>query len=338
MTALTGYQRLEASGLWRAGAEDQRRDVIVSLGDATLTISDTAERALVHWSLAAIELRGEAGPPAIYAPGPDSAEELEIEDETMVAAIEQVRRAVARRRPRRGRLRLAVAGASLLAILGLGVFWLPDALVRNAVSVVPASQRIDIGARLLSSMESFTGAPCTSRLGTQALAALQARLRGGRPGRIVVVRGGIDSAVHLPGGIIVLNRDLVERWEDPEVLAGFVLAEDLRAAARDPLARLLEDQGPVTAFRLLTSGDVPGNALRDHVDTLVTSAPSDLAPDALIAQFEAVGLPSSPFAGALPSDDPLATALTEGDPGRDPMAGQILPDDLWISLQAICFD
>ena len=50
MTALKEYARLESGGLWRADADAQRRDVIVSFGDATLVISDSAERALAHWS------------------------------------------------------------------------------------------------------------------------------------------------------------------------------------------------------------------------------------------------------------------------------------------------
>ena len=54
MTALSEYQRLEASGLWRASPEDQRSDVIVSIGDATLVITDLRENPLAHWSLARI--------------------------------------------------------------------------------------------------------------------------------------------------------------------------------------------------------------------------------------------------------------------------------------------
>ena len=40
MTALSKYDRLEASGLWRPTPQDQRREVVVSIGDATLVISD----------------------------------------------------------------------------------------------------------------------------------------------------------------------------------------------------------------------------------------------------------------------------------------------------------
>ena len=55
MTAIKKYARLEASALWRASPDEQRREVVISIGDATLTISDLRDRILTHWSLAAIE-------------------------------------------------------------------------------------------------------------------------------------------------------------------------------------------------------------------------------------------------------------------------------------------
>ncbi len=54
MTALTEYDRLECAAVWRAAPEAQRRDVFVSVGDATLVITDNADRVLAHWSLAAV--------------------------------------------------------------------------------------------------------------------------------------------------------------------------------------------------------------------------------------------------------------------------------------------
>jgi len=46
MTALSKYDRLEATGLWRADPEAQRREVIVSIGNATLVIADINDRHL----------------------------------------------------------------------------------------------------------------------------------------------------------------------------------------------------------------------------------------------------------------------------------------------------
>ncbi len=68
MTALDKYVRLESGGLWRPDAEAQRRDVVISFGDATLVISDGVGRPLAHWSLPALERQNRGEMPAIYAP------------------------------------------------------------------------------------------------------------------------------------------------------------------------------------------------------------------------------------------------------------------------------
>lgn len=253
MTALKGYQRLEAPALWRVDPDAQRRDVIVSFGDATLVVSDTAERPLTHWSLAAIERLNPDETPALYGPGADATDTLEIEDPTMVEAIETVRRAVERSRPHPGRLRLVLTLAALGAVLAAGVFWLPDALIRNAAVMAPEAKRTEIGERLLTDLRRVAGVPCRTTLGTRALDVLHDRLRGPEAtGRFVVVREGVRRTVELPGGIVVIHRALVERSDDPAALAGYVLAEGVRSQMSHPMERLLRDAGPWTAFRLLT--------------------------------------------------------------------------------------
>jgi hypothetical protein len=99
MTALQKYARLEAVGVWRESDQGQRRDVIVSIGDATLVITDSQEKALAHWSLAAITRVNPGLVPALYHPEGDKTESLELpEDEVaMVEAIETLRRVIDRR-------------------------------------------------------------------------------------------------------------------------------------------------------------------------------------------------------------------------------------------------
>ena len=72
MTALKEYDRLECTGLWRSGPADQRREVAVSFGEATLVLTDMQNRALAHWSLAAIDLQKYTSDTAILRPGSDS--------------------------------------------------------------------------------------------------------------------------------------------------------------------------------------------------------------------------------------------------------------------------
>ncbi|MFZ1345456.1 MAG: hypothetical protein WAS32_00905, partial [Tabrizicola sp.] len=88
MTALRKYQRLECGGLWRETPQDQRREVLVRFGDATLVLSDPKSGAAVsHWSLPAIERINKGQEPAIFAPGSDASESLELDDSDMIAAL-----------------------------------------------------------------------------------------------------------------------------------------------------------------------------------------------------------------------------------------------------------
>jgi len=333
MTALTEYQRLESPAVWRASPEDQRVDVIVSVGDATLVIYDKADRPLAHWSLPAV-IRLNAGTrPALFSPGPDAPEELEVAEETMIDSIEKVRKIIERRRPRQGRLRFFLLGGALTAVLALGVFWLPENLTRHAAAVVPAAKRADLGNRILADIRRVAGRPCDTTRGRRALERLYARLLPDRPGRLVVLSGGIAQTAHLPGGLIVINRALVEDYETPDVVAGYILAEALRSAATDPVERLLQSAGPIIAIRLLTTGDIPEDILSEHAERLMIAPPAALDDDALLTSFRATQVASTPYAYARDISGESTLTLIEADSGS---ATPVLPDSDWVSLQGIC--
>ena len=94
MTVLKQYQRLETFGIWHASPKEQRRDVIVSLGDATLTISDGKMQALSHWSLPAILRLNPGERPACFGPGPDIPEVKKIIRSVTMDHAKQVARKV----------------------------------------------------------------------------------------------------------------------------------------------------------------------------------------------------------------------------------------------------
>src|SRR6056300_1710453 len=110
MTALDKYARIEAEGLWRQNAESQHRNVIVSVGHATLTITDTQDRPLAHWSLAAVARDNPGRFPAVFFPDGDPDERLELSEREseMVEAIERLQRVIEKRRPKPGRLRILI--------------------------------------------------------------------------------------------------------------------------------------------------------------------------------------------------------------------------------------
>jgi hypothetical protein len=336
MTVLEQYRRLESLGLWRDGPEDQRREVVVSLGEATLVVSTPSETALTHWSLPAVERLNPGRTPALYAPGAEATERLEIDDPDMIAAIEAVRDAIDRGRPHPGRLRWMIGAAAALAILAGAVFWLPGALTRQTVLLLPEAKRVEIGEALLSEIGRLAGPPCTAPRARVALARLSTRVLGAPAPRVLLIPAAIPDTISLPGQFILASAALVEDHESPDVLAGYLLAEDVRRDARDPMLTLLSDAGLMATFRLLTTGDLPEGALHDHA---VTSSAGQR------------GRPGRGAGRTLCRGAPVdrGLCLCAGRVGRkrpDPDRGRpdartaarepLISDEDWLSLQNMC--
>lgn len=336
MTALDRYVRLESDALWRAGPDAQRRDVTISFGDATLVIADGAGRPLAHWSLPALIRQNPDEAPAVYAPDDEASELLEISDISMVEAIEEVRKALAKSRPHPGKLRHWLTAGVVTATLALAVFWLPGALTRQTLSVVPDSKRAEIGSEMLVYLQDATGVACQSPRATPAAARLAQRLLGpDTQAEIIVVADLPQAVVSLPGDLIVLDYAMLQSTDDPAVAAGFILAAQTAAAQTDPLEQLLKQAGLRATFRLLTTGDIPGETLRRLTGDLLQNNRSAPDPERLRAAFAAVQIPQAPYVTAVD-----ARTGTMPDLGVDPLAGQefplILSDGDWVSLQNIC--
>lgn len=338
MTALKKYQRLESPGLWRDAPEAQRREVVVSFGEASLVLSDPrTETALSHWSLPAVERQNPCETPALYRPGPDAIELLEIDDAEMIAALETVCGALARARPRPGRLRGAMLLAMTALVAGLGVFWLPGALAKHTASVLPAATREMIGTMALIDLARVTGMPCASGAGQRALNGLSLRLFAPQKPQILILRdGGGMQALHLPGQIVALDRALIEAHDGPEVAAGFALAEMARAEALDPMIALLRHAGLRATFTLLTTGALPRDAVSGYGETLLRTPAAALDEARLLARFAAADLPSTPYAYALDPSGETTLGLIEADPFRNAPPRPPMADGDWINLQAIC--
>lgn len=336
MTALKEYDRLESLGLWRESPDAQRRDVVVSFGDATLIIRDKTDTALAHWSLPAVERLNPGARPALFRPGPDAGEELELEDPILIDAIEKVRKTVAKRRPHRGRLRLYIFGGLVAGIAALGYFWLPGALVRHTVQVVPEAKRIAIGTSLLGHMTRLTGDVCRSNLGAAALARLKARVAGDTIAKAYVVPSGPDAALYLPGGLLVMNRTVVEDHDTPDVAAGYMLAASEQAKLQDPMETLLSAVGARATLHLLTTGQFDEDALRDYAETIFAAELPAPPISLLIDRFATAKVAATPYAFAVDVTGETTLELIEADPYRGVEAPSLMSDGDWISLQDIC--
>ena len=337
MTALNKYQRLEASALWRDSISGQRRDVIVSLGDASLVITDKNERPLTHWSLAAVQRANPGAFPAVFHPDGDPDETLELGDsETeMVEAIEKLRQVIERRRPKPGRIRIISFITILALFAALTVFWMPGAVRDYTLRVLPDVTERDIGNGLLQELERFTGRACRSSLSTRALGQLSNRLFD-QSVSIAILREGVESVRALPGNIIIVSHTLVEDHDTPDVLAGYLLQLDLVSEPRDMLQQLLQSAGIVPTFRLLTTGHLPQATLAEFAKGLLNSAA--IIPDdtrlinALYEQEVAI----TPYAVARDITGQETARLLSAETTRPSPARPVLNDTLWVGLQGIC--
>ncbi|MFK7879973.1 hypothetical protein [Roseobacter sp.] len=335
MTALKKYDRLEASGLWRASHESQRRDVVVSIGNATLVISDTRDQAITHWSIAAIHRANPGKRPAIYHPDGDPGETLELDsnEKQMIDAIEKLRRAVERRRHSPGRLRWLGMAFSISVVAAVGIFWVPQALINHTLNVVPKVKRVEIGEALLDRIERLTGSACDNPAGIKALATLRARLGADK---LSVMPGALQNSLHLPGAHILLNRALFEDFEEPDVAAGYAIVEQHISRTQDPLRALLEVSGTWASFQLLTTGALNRDVLDGYAEYLLTDGRPPPAPETLLPIFENAQLRSTPYAYARDITGETVLSLIEADPmiGKTPKT--LLSDADWLRLQSIC--
>lgn len=274
MTALNQYQRLEASGQWRETPTGALREVVVSFGDATLVLADPrSDMPLAHWSLPAVIRLNPGEMPARYAPAPEDAEMLEVDDALMIGAIEKVHRAIEASKPARGRLRGGLTLGAIAAMLVTGLFWVPPALVRHAADIAPPAQRAEIGRMILDEIERSTGSACSRPAGDMVRGRLAARLIG-PDAEIAVLPAVLRGARRLPGPITVIGEDLVEGQVTPEVAAGHILAAQAAALENDPLLDALRYAGPRATFHLLTKGSLPRAALAGYGEALLARAPS----------------------------------------------------------------
>ena len=332
MTALNKYQRLECSGLWRASAEAQRRDVTVAFREATLVMADPrSQQPLSHWSLPAVQRMNPGETPALYSPDAGASEMLELDDPDMIAALGTVQGVLERRRPHPGRLRNGIILGVLAVATALAVFWLPGAMSRHAALVLPDATRAAIGQAALKDLLRLTGSPCAAPLGRKAETALAARLASAGVNQIVVVREGVIQALALPGGIVVLNHALVEHAQDAETAAGFALAEALRMQIADPMVKLLGYAGPLATARLMATGRLPQGVLDGYAEALLAQSPPPLAGSLLGPAFRTQNLSLHAYASALQD-----SALDAADPFPAGSPQPILADRDWVSLQAIC--
>lgn len=335
MTALTRYERLEGSGLWRPDAGAQRRDVGIRLGKSSLVIADSRNGTVLgHWALTSFRRDNPGRMPARYLPSDDGGgESLESDDPLLTEALDAILASLSP--PARSRrLRWVLAGVAAVATLG-ALLWLPALLVQRTAAVVPEAMRVHVGREALDGLiRPGTGVRlCAEPSGRQALSGLRARVLGPN-WRVLPLDGapGFDTA-QLPGRVMLLSRDLIERLDSPEALAGWMLAEAQAAEAEDPLRPALRHAGVRAMLSLLTTGTLPEGAMAGYARSRLEVRSPWPDPAAMAARLAEAGVVSGPYATSLP---PAARALAAALADTRRPDPPLLTDGQWLTLQAVC--
>lgn len=329
MTAIDGLERLETPALWRASGRDPLREVYISIGEAELQVFGMDEVALSHWSLPAIRRLNPDEVPARYAPGRAAEEELQIDEPEMITALERVLDAVERGKARPGRLRWVLVLGVFVAMIAAGILWLPNMLREQAGRILPPAQREEIGDRLMVELGAVTGPACSTALGDEALQQMKDAVLPDRVLRLRVVQDLPAPALALPGGLLLLSNETLIVQDDPAIAAGHLLATQVSAEAFPPLERFLATMRTDKLIGLLTSGEVPPNAISRHVEGLLLDPPVLADDSVLIPAFAQARLAWTPWADATGR---LAPA-TDDQPLTLPPP---IDDTAWQSLRGIC--
>jgi hypothetical protein len=149
MSARQTYILFAAPGRWREAPDGPARDVIVSLGNATLVLTDVQDRILGHWALAGIRAVGESDGSIVYTMAGDGADTLSIGDRDMNAAIAEFSCASSSptpraRRTRRRRLPVVAPLMILGAVTMLAVYG-PPVIRAQSKRLIAREQAIEAG-------------------------------------------------------------------------------------------------------------------------------------------------------------------------------------------------
>jgi hypothetical protein len=135
---------------------------------------------------------------------------------------------------------------------------------------------------------------------------------------------------------LLANRNLVEDFEDPDVLAGYLVVEKIRSKIYNPVEELLQNISLISTFRLLTTGLISDETLMNYSDYLVTKPQEIVQPSEIIKAFNDKNLSLLAFANAVDITGEGSLELIEAYEIKNSPVETSLPDANWVSLQNIC--
>ena len=334
MTLIPEFEVLESLGFLTIPKKYRSKPVIAKLGKTSLILLEGDGSPIAHWTLSAIRRTNPGKRPAVFAPYGEGSEFIAIDDETMIRALEQIQKAlrIGPARPKRFRWLAVLAVAAAAAIAG--AFAAPEFLIRQATALAQKTHGMEIGEAILSEHALTAGAPCSSKYGDAALKNLEMRLFGKFENRLRILPGGTVEIASLPGGIVLVRNTLLQDRLGPAVLGGYLLREDLRARAADPLHAFFAVAGPVDALQFLALRQISQDSVRSATPDYLARPPAQVPAEELRSSFAYAGIPLKPFVEATQARGEESVDLKRLEP--IPNHRTVLNDTDWLLLQAIC--
>jgi hypothetical protein len=310
--------------------------VIVSFGTATLVLRDSADVTLGHWALAGVRALRREGEGMLYAMTPDGYETLEIRDAAMIAAIDAVTSAdrgfeVAQETPRRGWL---AALAVVLLVSGLA-YAVPPALREQTLRMVPPEVAVRFGDEMLLHLLERGGPLCADPAGSTALTRLAELALGPEAPRLRLLDIPAPVAL-LPGGLVLLDRDLPARAETEDELAGWLVLAETAGQETPPVEALVGGMGPLARLRYILTGEIRAPVIADVAERAVAVLPPVEAGE-LARRLAEAGVPADGLAQGLrrAGEAELAALLLAAAPGAEARSVP-LPEGDWQAIRGVC--
>ena len=334
MTALKKYERLECIGLWRSNPAAQRREVILSFGKATLVLTDTQNRALSHWSLAAVEIQKGKSGQATLRPGFDAEESIEIDDRTMLDALLKVKKEISQSAPHPGKLRLILAIALITILSILSLFLGPQAITSYAGKILPNTKQLQLSEEIEQRIGQLAGPYCETPEGKSAAQKLIKRLKIQNLTKILILPGQRDKAIVIPNGKVILFENMINAADNPEVTAGYILSALSDYQNERPIQTHLSNAGVFISISLIMSNQLSEVQINILAKNALSHYPKSASNTTLLKSFNEAQVSISPFAKLKKSN--VSNNLIINDPYPTKSPSLILPDGAWLGLKSIC--
>jgi Zn-dependent protease with chaperone function len=354
------------------GKSSARHKVTVDLEPGALVVRDPTRAILARWPYAALEQSStHEGVFRFGLAHSDSLERVEVRDEPLARAIDELsipvdRTGLTARRSRRKIILWSIAAVASLLLVG--IIGVPELATRVA-PYVPYSLEMKLGQAVDEQFnimldpekrgEAFQcGLKGSEKAGKAALDVLVGKLEKAAalrlPLRLKIVRRKEANAMALPGGYVYVFEGLIRQAKSADEVGGVIAHELGHIAHRDGMRSLLQAGGLAFMFGLVLGDFVGGGAVILASKTILrlaysrqVEAQADLYAVELMQRAggdpRALGAILMRIAGGDPNIRSLTNhpatrerAVWIETAARGASAGALLDPSQWAALQRVC--